>query len=508
MSEQYSILPESSEFNQILLANVKPQNWQNPTPRGSYNLVVIGGGSGGLVAAAGAAGMGARVALVERHLLGGDCLNTGCLPSKTIIRSARVMAEIQRAGRLGVQVPEGVTVDFAGVMERMRRIRAHVSHHDSAQRFASLGIDFYQGDGSFAEPGVISVAGQRLPFKKAVIATGSRALHLPIPGLAEAGYLTNESVFNLTERPHRLAVIGAGPIGCELAQTFQRLGSQVTIFEIAPQILIREDKDAAAVIQKALETDGIQTLLGVKILGVSTKQGLKTIRFEQDGQEQELGFNEILLGAGRVPNIESLNLEAAGIESHKRGITVDDHLRTTNPHVFAVGDVALPFQFTHTADMSARIALQNALFPGPKKKWSDQIIPWVTYTQPEIAHVGLYETDAQAKGIPVQTLMQPMDMVDRALADGDEAGFVKVHVKQGTDQILGATIVADHAGEMLNEITLAMNAGLGLKTLSTVIHPYPTQAEAIRKVADQYNRTRLTPTVAKAFQAWFRWSRR
>ncbi len=490
------------EYDATLVGHVRPAEWRNPTPSGRYNLLVIGGGSAGLVAAAGAAGLGAKVALVEKGLLGGDCLNTGCVPSKTVIRSAKVMGEIQRAGQFGIRVPDGVTVDFAGVMQRMRRVKAEISVHDSAQRFKNDGIDVFLGEGHFTGPDTFEVGGQTIRFKKAVIATGSRAAHIPIPGLKEVGYLTNESVFRLTTQPKRLAVIGAGPIGCELAQTFQRLGSQVTLLEIAPQILIREDKDAAAIIQKSLEADGIVTLLGVKIQEVVGRDGSKVIRYEQDGAQHELAVDEVLLGAGRVPNVEGLDLEAAGVEYHKRGITVNEAMQTTNPIIFAAGDVGQKYQFTHVADATARIALQNALFPGPRKKASKLIIPWVTYTDPEIAHVGLYEHEAVEQGIQVQTIVQRFDRIDRALADGDEQGFVKVHVRKGTDKILGATMVAAHAGESISEITTAMVGGLGLGTLATVIHPYPTEAEAIKKVADAYNRTRLTPTVAKLFKWW------
>ncbi len=494
------------EYDATLVGHVRPPQWRNPEPTGRYNLLVIGGGSAGLVAAAGAAGLGAKVALVEKGLLGGDCLNTGCVPSKTVIRSAKVMGEIQRAGQFGIRVPDGVEVDFAGVMQRMRRIKADISVHDSAQRFTNDGIDVFLGEGHFTGPDTLVVDGKTIRFKKAVIATGSRAAHIPIPGLADVGYLTNETVFRLTTQPKRLAVIGAGPIGCELAQTFQRLGSQVTQLEIGGQILGREDRDAAAIIQHSLEADGVDIRLSVQIQEVVGRQGAdgysKVIRYEQDGKLHELAVDEVLLGAGRVPNVEGLDLEAAGVEYTKRGVTVNDAMQTTNPNIYAAGDVGLKYQFTHTADASARIVLQNALFPGPKKKASDLIIPWVTYTDPEIAHVGLYAKDAADQGIEVDTFVQKFDRIDRALTDGDEQGFVKVHVRKGTDKILGATMVGAHAGESISEITAAMVGGVGLGTLATVIHPYPTEAEAIKKVADAYNRTRFTPTVAKLFKWW------
>lgn len=496
------------EYTTELYANVRPPDWQNPEPANRYNLVVIGGGSAGLVAAAGAAGLGGKVALIERNLLGGDCLNVGCVPSKSIIRSARVMGEIQRASSFGIDVPPGAKADFGRVMQRMRQVRAQISPHDSAQRFKDMGVDVFFAEGRFTGPDQVEVDGKTLRFTKALIATGSRPMHLPIPGLGEAGYLTNETVFSLTELPRRLAIIGAGPIGCELAQAFQRLGSQVTLLEVFPRILIREDEDAAKIVANALNNDGITTLLGVKIQEVTAENGEKRLSYEQDGRTGEVFVDEILVAAGRVPNIESLNLDAAGVEAHRKGISVNSYLQTTNPNIYAAGDVALKYQFTHTADASARVVLQNALFPGPKQSFDRLVIPWSTYTDPEIAHVGLYEQDAAERNIPVDTLVAPLAKTDRAVADGDTEGFVKVHIKKGSDKILGATIVASHAGEMIGEVALAITAGVGLKTLAQTIHPYPTQAAAIKQIADAYNRTRLTPLAYKVTSTWLRWTRR
>ncbi|MCB9148802.1 MAG: mercuric reductase [Caldilineaceae bacterium] len=504
-------VPPMDEYNMDLIANVHPPTWQNPTPSGRYNLVVIGGGSAGLVAAAGAAGLGAKVALIEKHLIGGDCLNVGCLPSKAIIRPAKVMGQIMEADKYGIHVPAGATVDFAQVMRRMRRVRAEVSHHDSAQRFTDLGVDVYFGGGQFIGPDSIEVVSEHgnrtLQFKKALISTGSRPMHLPIPGLAETGYLTNETVFELTERPPRLAVIGAGPIGAELAQAFRRFGSEVTIFDIIPRLLGREDEEAAAVVRTVFEAEGIGLALGAQTKEIRPDGAEKVIVYELNGQPHEARFDEILVAAGRVPNIDNLNLEAAGVEYHKKGVTVQETLQTTNPNIYAAGDIAFKYQFTHTADATARMVLQNALFPGPKKKLGDLIVPWATYTSPEVAHVGLYEHDAKEQGIAVQTIVQSIGDTDRGRADGETNGFVKVHIKKGTDKILGATIVASHAGDLISEITLAMNAGVGLKTIGNTIHPYPTQAEAIRKVADAYNRTRLTPLVHGLFKRWLAWTR-
>lgn len=499
------VLPQD-EFNATLVANAHPPDWQNPQPAKIYNLVVIGGGSAGLLAAVAAAGMGAKTAVIERHLLGGDCLNTGCVPSKTVIRSARAMGDLRTAAALGISIPAGSQADFGAVMARMRRIRADISHHDSANRFTTEGVDVFLGEGRFSGRTTIEVAGATLNFKKAMIATGSRPLLPPLPGLADVGYLTNESFFSLTRLPPRMAVIGGGPIGSELAQALQRLGSQVTVFDILPQILGREDRDAAQIVADSLRRDGVKLALEANIKRVERQGQAKVIHFEQAGQAQSLAVDEILVAVGRIPNLESLNLEAAGVSWHKKGIEVNDYLQTTNPNVYALGDVALKYQFTHTADASARIALQNALFMG-RKKVSKLVIPWATYTDPEVAHVGLYPADAEAAGVAIDTFVQPFSKIDRAVADGEEEGFVKIHVKKGTDQIVGATIVARHAGDMISEITTAMVGGVGLKTLAQVIHPYPTQAEAIRKIADAYNRTRLTPTVQKLFRWWFAWQR-
>jgi pyruvate/2-oxoglutarate dehydrogenase complex dihydrolipoamide dehydrogenase (E3) component len=493
--------------NATLVSNVHPPDWQNPEPAPRYNLVVIGAGTAGLVTAAGAAGLGAKVALVERHLLGGDCLNVGCVPSKCIIRSSRVYADLKDARKFGLRIPGGAEVDFPAVMERMRRLRARISFHDSAKRLQELGVDVFLGEGRFAGPGLVEVGGQTLRYKRAVIATGTRPVHPAIPGLAEAGFLTNETVFSLTERPRRLAVIGGGPIGCELAQAFRRLGCEIILFHSASHILNREDSDAAEILQQSFIRDGIRLILDCKTKRVEKKNGKKVIHFECQGTEEGVAVDEILVGVGRAPNVEGLNLESVGVQYDKReGVAVNDRLQTTHPSIYAAGDICLKYKFTHTADATARIVIQNALFWGNKKQ-SALTVPWCTYTDPEIAHVGMYERDAREKGIAVDTFMRPLNEVDRAIADGEEEGFVKVHVRKGTDEILGATIVARHAGEMISEVTLAIVGNLGLKTLANVIHTYPTQAEAIKQVADAYNRTRLTPLVKGLFARWLAWRR-
>jgi pyruvate/2-oxoglutarate dehydrogenase complex dihydrolipoamide dehydrogenase (E3) component/uncharacterized membrane protein YdjX (TVP38/TMEM64 family) len=495
------------EHNSELVKNVHPHDWVNPEPADRYNLVVIGAGTAGLVTAAGAAGLGAKVALVERQFMGGDCLNVGCVPSKAIIRSSRLIGEIARAGDLGVRVPEGTEVDFPAVMERMRGIRAGISHHDSAERFKNLGVDVFLGHAKFTGLRTVEVNGKTLRFRRAVIATGARAVHPRLKGLDEAGFLTNETVFSLTERPNRLAVIGGGPIGCELAQTFSRLGSEVFLLHRNNHILDREDADAAEIVQNQFAKEGIHLILDADLKEVESVNGEKVIHYDAKGARQTVAVDEILVGAGRQPNVENMGLEKVGVQyDPRRGIIVNDNLQTTSPDIYAAGDVCMNHKFTHAADAAARIVIQNTLFRG-SKKLSALTVPWCTYTDPEIAHVGLYERDAQKQGIEVDTYTEPLSNVDRAVADGEDEGFVKIHVEKGKDKILGATIVASHAGDMISEVTLAMVGGVGLGTLANVIHPYPTQAEAIKHTADAYKRTRLTPFLKKLFTKWLEWTR-
>ena len=510
MSQPLNVVA-GDRHDERLVANVAPADWKNPEPAERYNLVVVGAGTGGLITAAVAAGIGARVALIERHMMGGDCLNVGCVPSKGMIRESRRAAESRSAAAIGLPGSKPEDSDFGAAMERMRERRARISDEDAAERYRDqLGVDVFIGDARFSGSDTIEVAGKTLRFKKAVIASGARAFHPPIEGLGDAGFLTNETVFTLTERPRRLGVIGAGPIGCELAQAFQRLGSQVTIFEAQSHLLTREDADAAEILVASLARDGVELVLGCKIQRVSRDQDPKVIHVScQGGTQREIEVDEILVGAGRAPNVEGMNLEGVGVEYDARnGIKVNDNLQTTNKRIFAVGDCAMRWKFTHAADAAAKIVVRNALFGFlPKQKLSKLVMPWCTYTDPEIAHVGMYERDAKQAGIEIDTYKVPLEKVNRAVTDGEEDGFVKVHVKKGTDRILGATIVATHAGEMLSEITLAMVAGVGLGTILTVIHPYPTQAEAIKRAAGEHARSRLTPTVAKIFDRWMAWTR-
>jgi pyruvate/2-oxoglutarate dehydrogenase complex dihydrolipoamide dehydrogenase (E3) component len=460
-----------------------------------------------LVAAAGAAGLGARVALVERHLLGGDCLNYGCVPSKAIISAARVTAAVRGAGEFGVRVPEGWQVDFSAAMERMRRLRGGISRHDSAARFRDLGVDVFFGEGHFTGPDTIAVAGRTLRFSKALIATGTRAAVPPIQGLSQVQYLTNESVFSLTELPKRIGIIGAGPIGCELAQTFARFGSEVILVESAHGILPREEPDAAEIVKRSLLRDGVRLLCCARSTEAREHGDEVLLHVESHGAIHEELVDKLLVAVGRVPNVEKLNLESADIAYDlKAGVHVDDHLRTTNPRVFAAGDVCSQYKFTHAADFMARIVIPNALFKG-RARFSALVVPWCTYTSPEIAHVGLYPKEAELRGISIDTYVQEFSNVDPAVLEGETEGFVRIYTKKGSDHIVGATIVGTNAGELICEVALAMAHGLGLKKIADTIHPYPTRAEAIRKVCDNYNRSRLTPFVRWLFQKWFAWTR-
>jgi len=507
MSDLIQLQP-FDEHNRKLEANVHPPDWVNPEPAGRYNLVVVGAGTAGLVTAAGAAGLGAKVALVERELMGGDCLNVGCVPSKGLISAARAARAVRYAGEFGVEVPEGVEVDFAKVMERMRKLRADISPLDSAARFRELGIDVFLGLGEFTGSNTVRVGDRDLRFKRAVIATGARASAPPIPGLDQVEYLTNESIFSLTERPARLGIIGAGPIGCELAQGFSLLGSEVFLIEATHGILPREDTDAAEVVKESLIRDGVRLLCCGKNLEVKPVEGGRVrLTVESHDTQYDETVDKLLVAVGRAPNVEGLGLEAVNVEYNlQTGVQVNDRLQTTNPTIYAAGDICSPYKFTHAADFMARAVIQNTLFKG-RAKASALTIPWSTYTSPEIAHVGLYPSEAEARGIAIQTFTQEFREVDRAILEGETEGFVKVHVKAGTDEIVGATIVAPSAGDLISEITLAMTHGLGLKKIAGTIHPYPTHADAIRKVGDLFNRTRLTPFVKSAFEKWLAWTR-
>ncbi len=495
------------EHNQSLVSSVAPPDWTPPRPAEVYNLVVVGGGTAGLVTAAGAAGLGAKVALVERHFLGGDCLNTGCVPSKALLGAARAVDQVRNAAEWGIHFSGTPEVRFEEVMERMRRTRASISPHDSAARFQSLGVDVFFGEARFQSTDRLMVGeSTELRFRKAVIATGARPTIPAIPGLDQVPFLTNETLFQLTALPKRLAVIGAGPIGCEMAQAFARFGSSVSLIETGHGILPREERDAAQAVQQRLERDGVRLFCCGKSLRITKGKDGSRIQLSSHEVEQDLVVDQILVATGRTPNVEGLGLENAGVEWNPKGVTVDDHLRTTQRTIFACGDVCSRFQFTHAADFMARIVLQNALFLG-RAKASGLVIPWCTYTSPELARVGLSSKEAEERGIPITTYTHEMSKVDRAILEGETEGFVRVHLQRGKDRIVGATAVGSNAGEMISEITLAMRANLGLRTIGSTLHPYPTRSEAIRKLGDLYNRDRLTPGIKRWMNRWLSWQR-
>jgi len=491
--------------NKRLEANVHPRDWVNPTATGKYNLVVIGAGTAGLVSAAAAAGLGGKVALIERQLMGGDCLNVGCVPSKAIISSALAAAAIRSADSKGIHIdPSTVKIDFPGVMERMRQIRADISPHDSAERFKNLGIDVYFGCARFTTKDRVEVAGQELHFAKAVICTGARASVPAIPGLTSVPYLTNETLFSLIELPRSMAIVGAGPIGVEMAQAFARLGSRVTLIIKENGVLPREDPEAALLVKLALENEGVTIQTGGEELILRPAPNGQ-IRCSINSQNRDFLVDRLLLAAGRSPNIEDLDLSTAGVDYAPGGIIVNDRLRTTNPRIYAAGDVCSRFKFTHAADFMARTVIRNALFGG-RAKASSLIIPWATYTSPEVAHVGPLHQELQK--MPIDTYRVDLKTVDRAILEAETNGFVKVHCHKGTGTIVAATIVAKNAGDMISQISQAMTAKTDLGTIARTISPYPTQAEAIRRAGDAYNRTRLTPTVANLMKKWLKFSRR
>ena len=495
---------EHDHWDSELLAQVHPPGWVNPKPAGNYDLVVIGAGTGGLVSAAGAAGLGARVALIERHLMGGDCLNVGCVPSKGLISAARAWSIARRARGdfAGPTIANGALGDFEAMMNRMRRIRSELSPIDGAARFRDLGVDVFLGNGEFINPSAISVGGAILKFRRAVIATGARAAAPKIPGLDGVPYRTNESIFDLTTLPPRLVVLGSGPIGCEMAQCFARFGSQVTLIDRGERMLPRDDSDAAMLVQQALIEDGVHYLPRTQVTRVYRQGAEIYVIAERDGMESMHVCDELLVAIGRAPNVEGMGLAKANVAFTAKGVTVDDRLRTTNKWVYAVGDVCSSKQFTHAADFQARMVIQNALFFG-RAKASNLITPWATYTSPELAQVGHTAASAAAAGVQIQSFTVPLHDVDRARLEGDTRGFCRVHVLDGSDQIVGATIVAPNAGDMISEVTLAMTNGLGLGAIGKTMHPYPTQGEVLRKVADAWRRTKLTPRVKRLFHRYF-----
>ena len=474
---------------------------------GIYNVVVIGAGTAGLVTAAGTAGLGGRVALIERNKMGGDCLNFGCVPSKALISSARLIQQIHDAEKWGLdrQSPQFA---FAKVFERMRSRRGKIAPTDSQERFESLGVDVFRGEARFISPHEVEVEGQNLRAKNFVIATGSRAAVPKIEGIESVLYFTNETIFDeLNEKPESMIVLGGGPIGCELGQAFQRLGVEVTIVQRASRLLPREDVDVAEFVRKRFEVEGIEIRLNAQTKRAERRDAKVVLEF---ADSDAITADAMLIAAGRTPNLHALNLNAAGVDYDEHGVKVNAYLRTSQPHIYAAGDITNRLKFTHTADFTARIVIRNILMPfqflRQKVDWS--VVPWCTYTDPEVAHLGLAEKEAKQKNMDYDLFTVPLEDVDRAVVESEEAGFAKILTAKGSDKILGATVVAPHGGDLLHEFVLAMKAGIGLGTIASTIHAYPTFAELARKAGDKYNKTRLTPGAKKIFTWLYERARR
>lgn len=471
-----------------------------------YNVIVIGAGTAGLVAAAGTAALAGRVALVERNLMGGDCLNFGCVPSKALISSARLIQRIRESEKWGLDRQEPQFA-FEKVFQRMRARRAKISPNDSQERFESLGVNVFRGEARFVSPHEVEVNGQKLRAKNFVIATGSRALIPKIEGIDDVPYFTNETVFDqLNEKPESMIVLGGGPIGCELAQTFRRLGVQLTIVQRGDQLLPREDRDVAEFLERRLINEGVRIIKHADARSVATSDAGKVAVQLLDRQSDRLAertffADALLVAIGRNPNLQSLDLKSAGVDVNEAGLCVNDYLQTSQRHIYGVGDVIGPFLFTHMADAQARVVVRNILVPFQflRQKMDYSVVPWCTYVDPEIAHVGLAEKEAKQKNVDYDLFVVPLEDVDRAVVESEDAGFAKVLTAKGSDKILGATIVAPHAGDLLHEFVVAMKANVGLGKISSIIHAYPTFAELARKAGDKYNKSRLTPRAKRIF---------
>jgi pyruvate/2-oxoglutarate dehydrogenase complex dihydrolipoamide dehydrogenase (E3) component len=483
MVEARKVKPAEEE---TYLQRVRPDGWTNPQPRGVYDLIVIGAGPGGIAAAELAVRLGHSVALIERHRLGGNSLNSGSIPSKALVSTARIFANTCEVEEYGIPVPPEPAPDFSKVMEHMRRIRARVAAYHSADKLTAQGIDVFFGAARFNGKDAIRIADTSLRFSKALIATGARPKSSDIPGLDQIGYCTSASIFNMTGLPKRIAVIGGGPLGCEMAQALRRLGAQVTIIQNDPKFLPREERDAAEILSRAMARDGVEIRLNTTVTGARIQNGAKILETVNNDVKTDIETDLVLLSIGRVPNVEDLGLEQIGVAfDHKRGIVIDDFFQTANPDIYAAGDVCMELKFTNAAQASARMAVHNAL-KGGRGRCSTLLIPWCTYCVPEIAHIGMHVWDARKQSVPVKSFTIMMQDVDRAITDGQDTGFVKIHIQDGTDKILGTTIVATRASELINEMSVIMNAGIGMKALAQIVHTYPAQSEGIMLAAAAY----------------------
>ena len=485
------------------------QQWQKPA-RFDQNLVVIGAGSGGLVSAYIAAAVKAEVTLIERHKMGGDCLNTGCVPSKALIRAAHTAADIKNASTLGIDAQIN-HIDFAQVMGRIHNVIAKIEPHDSIERYSQLGVNCVTGDATILSPWEVEVNGTRITTRNIVIATGARPLVPAIPGLDTVNYLTSDTVWQLTALPKRLLILGGGPIGCELAQSFCRLGAEVTIVERSPQLLNREDRDAAQLVEQSLAHDGVNILLqhnAVQFESTLDDNGQRVV-VEHDNQQVSIEFDAVMVALGRVANVQGFGLEELGITTTERGtVAVNQYLQTQYPNIYAVGDVAGPYQLTHVAAHQAWYAAVNSLFGAVKKfKVDYSVIPAVTYTAPELARVGINEKEAQAQGIDYEVTRYGLDDLDRAIADGYDEGFIKILTPKGSDKILGATIVGHHAGDLLAEFTLAMRHNLGLNKILGTIHPYPTMSEGAKYTAGVWKKAHAPQKLLAWVKKYHQWMR-
>jgi pyruvate/2-oxoglutarate dehydrogenase complex dihydrolipoamide dehydrogenase (E3) component/uncharacterized membrane protein YdjX (TVP38/TMEM64 family) len=489
--------------------------WNEQRPRQfDRNLVVIGAGSAGLVSAYIAAAVKARVTLVEKHRMGGDCLNTGCVPSKALIKTARVLATLRRAKEFGLR-HAAAEFDFAEVMERVQRVIKTIEPHDSVERYTSLGVECVQGEAKIASPWIVEIQTPQgeprvLTTRSIIIAAGGRPLVPPIPGIEETGYLTSDTLWALRELPPRLVVLGGGPIGCELAQAFQRLGSQVTQVEMLPRLLVREDPEVAALVEKRLRAEGVDLRLGHKAKEFRVdEERRKVLICEHEGRDLAIGFDALLVAVGRVANTAGYGLEDLGIPlTRARTIETNEYLQTVYPNIYACGDVAGPYQFTHTASHQAWYAAVNALFGGLWKKRVDySVIPWATFTDPEVARVGLNETEAKERNIPYEVTVYGLDDLDRAIADEEAHGMVKVLTVPGKDRILGATIAGEHAGDLIAEFVAAMRHGIGLNRILGTIHIYPTLAEANKYAAGAWKRAHAPQKVLGYLERFHAWRR-